>query len=110
MSMTSCIRVVGIGLAALGALRLLHALEPAGEPAGRVVVGKFIGQAGELLRREGPGKPWQIVPANGPVYAGELLVQATTDAIIESKNGAVHLVMSEDLADDSPHFGFESAV
>jgi hypothetical protein len=76
----------------------------------RVVVGKNLSDDGDLLKRAASGKGWQVLKKGEDIPSNELLVQCATDAVIESKNGAVHLIMAEDVAEDSPHRAMESAV
>lgn len=76
----------------------------------RVVVGKLLTADGTLLQHQGPGQKWEVLKQGADLYSGVVLLQMTTDAEIESKNGAVVLHLIEDVADDSPYRAMESSV
>lgn len=76
----------------------------------REIVAQLDSPTGSLLMRDMAGKGWKAVKQNAPLYSGDLLVQSSVNAFIDSKTGAVRLALLEDLSDLSNHQGFESAV
>src|SRR5262249_51963144 len=79
------------------------------KPAPRVAAAKSISAKGMILRRESPEKPWQIVDEGEVLNTGDLLL-GLPGAVLESKNGAVHLVFRSDLSNTTPYPIVETAV
>jgi hypothetical protein len=75
--------------------------KPAPPPEKRVVAGTCVTDTGSLLRREAPGKPWQIVKENEKVYTGDLLLGGH-DGAVDSLNGAVRAIIVGDVDGRSP--------
>ena len=67
----------------------------------RVPAGKLITEKGSLLRREAPGKPWQLVDQNQTLLSGDLLL-GRGGAQVASASGAVRLTLMSDLDHLSP--------
>lgn len=100
------------GFLVLAACELVSADEVKTKPplnSGEAVA-KLESPTGSLLLRQKDGKTWQALKQNAPIPSGALLVQASTDALIDSKNGAIRLALLADLSELSNHQGFESAV
>jgi hypothetical protein len=74
----------------------------AADGAKRSPAGKLISGKGSLVRREAPGKPWQLVDQNETLFSGDLLV-GKAGARVESSNGAVRLSPKSDLDNLSPY-------
>lgn len=68
----------------------------------RVVVGKYVGATGLLLARDSDTRKWAVVKRGDPIYSGDTLV-GKPGASIDSKNGAVRLIMLADLRRLSPY-------
>jgi hypothetical protein len=79
-----------------------RAADPAKSDARRTEVGKWVADSPMLLRREGPGKPWQIVTADEPLLSGDLVLGGAGSALT-TPGGAISLVMMGDLAEVSPY-------
>jgi hypothetical protein len=75
----------------------------------RAPAGALVTETGTLLRREAPGKPWQVVSQKGQVSTGETLI-GFPGAQFDSVRGAVRLTFLTDLDGDSPYPIAESAV
>jgi hypothetical protein len=95
--------VVLAGLVALGFSREFAqtAETPKPDEAKRAPAGKLLTEKGSLVRREEPGKPWQLVDKNETLSSGDLLV-GKAGAQLESTNGAVRLSPMGDLDHLSP--------
>jgi hypothetical protein len=63
--------------------------------------GKSLAPRGALLRREGPGKAWQLVGEKEDLSGGNLLL-GLPGAIVQSANGAVWMGFLSDLDEKSP--------
>ncbi len=95
----------------------------AGAPAGPVALpgdgprtggiaqfaGRCVTEAGTLLRREEPGKPWQILGAGDAVNAGELILGLPGGAM-DAQDRAVRLTFLGDITGESPYPIVETAV
>jgi hypothetical protein len=102
-----------VGLVALfGCSFLAKALseqEPQARPEKRVAVARCVTEAGLLVRREGPDKPWRPVENKEELFSGDLLVGGFA-AALDSRNGAVRLSLQSDLDGASPFPIIETAV
>jgi hypothetical protein len=95
--------VLSVSFALFGLVVAIPAVRAADDPkpAPRVAVAKSISAKGMILRRESPDKPWQIVDEGEALNTGDLLL-GLAGAVLESKNGAVHLVFRPDLSNTTP--------
>ncbi len=75
----------------------------------RPVVARSLTDDASFLRREAPGKEWQIVTKNENLHAGDLLL-AWSDAALASTNGAVQVAVNGDMNGAAPIPVFETAV
>jgi uncharacterized protein (TIGR03000 family) len=73
----------------------------------RVAVAKCLTPRGSMLRREGEGKPWQVVDENETLYTGDTIL-ALPMSVLQSKDGAVHLTVRSDLSGTDPMPIFET--
>src|SRR5215471_3178682 len=69
--------------------------------AGRDSVAVCLSDTGTILRREAPGKPWQIVAKDAELYNGDLLL-GLPGASLKSKNGKVRLAFRPDMTGHAP--------
>jgi hypothetical protein len=99
-------RRAGALAAALLAVWAAPALRAAEErkPAGTCASGDAT-----IVRREGPGKPWQVVKHGEQLFTGDLLV-GMPGAAIDSADGAVRLDLLSDPDRRSPYPILEAAV
>lgn len=58
-------------------------------------VAKSMSPKGWLLTREESGKKWQVVPQNGPLHAGQLIL-GVPGARLENEAGTVELLLTND--------------
>jgi hypothetical protein len=79
------------------------------KPGPRVATAKSLSAKGMILRRESPEKPWQLVDEGEVLNTGDLLL-GLPGAVLESKNGAVHLVFRSDLSNTTPYPIVETAL
>lgn len=94
-------------IAALSSLSL--AAEPTGTALQRAAAGTSGGELGTLLRRDLGGKNWHVVPKDGAIPDGELLV-GIPGAYVNSPNHAVQVALLADLDHNSPYPIREAAV
>jgi hypothetical protein len=59
-------------------------------------IATYISEAGTLLRREDPKKPWELVADRKRLHSGDILLSAG-DAALASDNGAVRLLLGGDI-------------
>lgn len=83
--------------------------EPAPAAAPTPGIGKRISPEGTLFSRTRFGQPWQKVPAEGAVRAGDLLF-GLPGATVQSANEQVRLTLLADLDRNSPYPILEAAV
>jgi hypothetical protein len=79
------------------------------DDAPRAAVARCASETGSLLRREAPGKPWQLVKEGEDLHAGDQVVGARPGAIV-SANGAVRMAFLGDPSGTSPFPVIETAV
>jgi hypothetical protein len=77
--------------------------------AGSNGVARSQSETGSLLRREAPGKPWQLVAKGETLPAGQLIL-GSSGASLDSTNGAVRLSFLGDMDATSPYPIIETAV
>jgi hypothetical protein len=100
----------GAWLPALALLGLLpRPVGAADEPKRPAVACTCASDTGTLLRREAPGRPWQVVAHQEALRPGDLLVGGG-GAVLDSAGGAVRLDFLGDLAELSPYPVRECAV
>jgi hypothetical protein len=75
--------------------------KPGNAPEKRVAAGTCVTATASLLRREGPGKPWQVVKEGEEVFTGDELLGGIA-AAVDSKDGAVRLVVVGDVDGRAP--------
>src|SRR5689334_7209547 len=100
---------LGCRLGLVLALALMVPLVPAARaaddkpaaPEQRVAVGTCVTPTASLLRREAPDKPWQVVEENEEVFSGDLLLGGI-QAAVDSKDGAVRLIVVGDVDNRAP--------
>lgn len=107
------VTAVAAPLLALGLLAVCAAADepkkPAEEP--RAAAGTCLSEAGVLLEREAPGKPWKVVAPRDAVSSRDLLVALPgSRAVLQSKNGAAQLTLAGNLPALSGEGADESAV
>jgi hypothetical protein len=90
--------LVGLGFSGI---RAQATDQPKATEAKRAPAGKLVTEKGSLIRREAPGKPWQLVEQNETLSSGDLLI-GRAGAQLESSNGAVRLSPMSDLDHLSP--------
>src|SRR5262249_32011015 len=83
--------------------------KPADQPEKRVAVAKCAAETGLLVRRESPDKPWHFVANKEELFSGDLLVGGASP-VVNSRNGAVSLILQGDLDGPSPFPIIETAV
>ena len=98
-----------IGPAALAAAGLLLLAAPARAADEKPAVARSASADGTLLRREAPGKPWQMVKQGADLHAGELLL-GMYGAALETPDGSVRLTFLSDPTNTSPFPIVETAV
>jgi hypothetical protein len=76
---------------------------------GRPGVAVCLSDTGTILRREAPGKPWQVVAKDEAIHGGDLLL-GLPGAVMQSKNGKVRLTFRSDLTGQAPLPIIETAV
>jgi hypothetical protein len=67
------------------------------ETENRVAVGTIVPETGKLLSRANGEKTWHLAADNEAIQSGDLIL-GTPGAAIDSKNGAVRMVLRADLA------------
>jgi hypothetical protein len=75
----------------------------------RVAVAKAVTETGTILRREAPGKDWQIVKKGEELFTGDLLIGLPWGAL-ESIDGAYRLTFHAEYSKKAPFPILESAV
>jgi len=75
--------------------------KPGSAPEKRVAVATCVTDTASLLRREAPDKPWQVVKEGEEVFSGDELLGGISGAV-DSKNGAVRLVVVGDVDGRAP--------
>jgi hypothetical protein len=83
--------------------------EDKADNADRTAAGKSVSPTATLLRRESPGKPWQVVAENEAVPSHDLVL-GMLGAVVESNNGAVGLRFVSDPSGTSPFPVIETVV
>jgi hypothetical protein len=102
---TSCSKPCRAALvAALLAVWAAPALAEDRKPAGTCA-----GEDGSIVRREAPGKPWQLVKHGEQLFTGDLLV-GMPGALIDSADKAIRLTLLSDPDKQSPYPVLEAAV
>lgn len=91
------------------AAALLAAWAAPARAADRQPAGTCAGEDASIVRREAPGKPWQVVKHGEQLYTGDLLV-GMPGAAIDSADGAVRLTLLSDPDQRSPYPVLEAAV
>src|SRR5262249_31800215 len=81
--------------------------EPAKTANGAVA--KSLSETGSIIRREAPGKAWQVVAKDEALRAGDLLI-GLPGAALQSNNGKVRLGFRPDLSGKAPLPIIETAV
>ena len=104
----SLLPVLLLGLAASAGDRVRGQTKTA-QPEKRVAVAKCVSETASFLRREAPGKPWQVVKQNEELFSGDLILGGG-DAAFDSLNAAVRLSLVGDLDEESPFPIVETAV
>jgi hypothetical protein len=99
-------RRAGALAAALLAVWAAPALHAADE---RKPAGTCASADATIVRREAPGKPWQVVKHGEQLFTGDLLV-GMPGAAIDSADGAVRLALLSDPDKQSPYPILEAAV
>jgi hypothetical protein len=96
-------RVRSAGFALLLLALLLAPAHAADQPApeGRVAAGVCVTETASLLRREAPDKPWQVVKENEEVFTHDLIMGGAEGAL-DTRNGAVRLVVAGDVDGRAP--------
>jgi hypothetical protein len=77
--------------------------------AGRAAVAKCLSQTGFIIRREAPGKPWQVVAKDESIHAGDMLIGLPAATLL-SNDGKVRLGFRPDLTGKAPLPIIETAV
>jgi hypothetical protein len=101
--------------ALLGAMGLFlvtvpHALSQAApNDSKRVAVATLVTDTGTLLRREAPGKPWQVVAKGEKIHTGDMLI-GFPGAQADTTNGSIRVTFLTDLDGSSPYPIVETAV
>jgi len=91
--------LAGLALSLLAFCSARAADDKPAEP--RVPAAQFVTETASLLRREGPGKPWQVVKADETLLTGDLLLGGASGGL-DSANGAVRLVTVGDVDGRAP--------
>jgi hypothetical protein len=75
--------------------------KPAPRPAPRVAAGTLVSETASLLRREAPGKPWQVVKEKEELFTGDELLGGT-GGTVDARRGAVRLEVVGDMDGTAP--------
>lgn len=88
-------------LTAILASVVFSPLTPRLAAAGREPVARCVTDSGSILRREAPGKPWQVVAKDETLYSGDELL-GLPGAALQAQGGKVRLGFRADLTGDAP--------
>src|SRR5258708_35094616 len=75
--------------------------KPAPKPEARVAAAVCVTETATLLRREAPGKAWQVVKGGEEIFSGDQLLGGFAGAV-DTRDGSVRLALVGDLDGTAP--------
>jgi hypothetical protein len=99
--LAACLALIALGPPAVCADK------PTPQPEKRVAAGTLMTATASLLRREAPGKPWQVVKQKEELFAGDELLGGIGGAV-DARGGAVRLEVAGDMDSTAPFLVLET--